>query len=112
TALNDPSFTNDADLEEVVHDPDRIEPSLVGGACDPRQALSELLRSSRRRGVVDLQADLHRCARAIVLGDLETIREILAHLLDLRRGVVDDVRLRWVSGGVVLVVVLTWVEAI
>src|SRR5688572_25785303 len=48
------------DLEEVVHDPDRVEANLIGGACDARQGWTDGCGPTRPGERVDLQAELHR----------------------------------------------------
>src|SRR3954471_14683888 len=49
-----------ADLEEVVHDPDRIEAGVVGGTSDPRERRCDRLRATGPIERWDLQTDLHR----------------------------------------------------
>ena len=49
-----------ADLEEVVHDPDRVESGVVRVAHDAPQGRADGLRSTRPRERRDLQAELHR----------------------------------------------------
>ena len=49
-----------ADLEEVVHDPDRIEAHVVGLAGDPGERRPDGLPASGPGERADLQADLHR----------------------------------------------------
>ena len=49
-----------ADLEEVVHDPDRVEARLVGVADDPGEGRPDRLGAARPRERADLEADLHR----------------------------------------------------
>src|SRR5262249_17522804 len=46
------------DLEEVVHDADRVEARLIGGACDPGQICTKMLRSALPGEARDLEADL------------------------------------------------------
>ena len=114
-----------SDLEEMVHDPDRIEPASVRGPSNRRDVVRESLGTARPREVVDLEADpqerilrdgreTSRSLRlsALVLADLDAVREVFPDLLDLRTGVEEDVRLERIPLGVVLVVVLARIEAI
>src|SRR5690606_5610142 len=48
-----------ADLEEVVHDPDRVEAHLVGGPRDAGQGRPDLGRPTGPGELVDLEAELH-----------------------------------------------------
>ena len=48
-----------ADLEEVVHDPDRVEADLVGGPGDPGEGRPDRRRPARPLERIDLEADLH-----------------------------------------------------
>ena len=48
-----------ADLEEVVHDPDRIEADVVGLADDPGEGRADRLGPARPRERRDLEAELH-----------------------------------------------------
>ena len=48
-----------ADLEEVVHDPDRVEAGLVGVADDPGERRADRLGAARPGERGDLEADLH-----------------------------------------------------
>ena len=49
-----------ADLEEMIHHPDRIEAGRVRGPADGRQRRTEPLRSARPGEIGDAEADLHR----------------------------------------------------
>src|SRR4051794_24603485 len=49
------------DLEEMVHDPDRIEAGVVGRADDVREGRTDRFGAARPRERVDLEAELHRC---------------------------------------------------
>src|SRR3954454_7254422 len=49
------------DLEEMVHDPDRIEAGVVGRPDDFREGQADGLGAARPRERVDLEAELHRC---------------------------------------------------
>src|SRR3954447_7085802 len=48
------------DLEEVVHDPDRIEAGVVRGTSDPRERRRDRLRATGPIECWDLQTNLHR----------------------------------------------------
>ena len=49
-----------ADLEEVVHDPDRVEADLVGVLRDTGEGRADLGVAAGPRERADLQSDLHR----------------------------------------------------
>src|SRR5256885_2896344 len=48
-----------ADLPEVIHHPDGLETSLVGGGCDGFDGVAKLGRPRRQGEVRDAQSDLH-----------------------------------------------------
>src|SRR5205085_2180377 len=48
------------DLEEVVHDPQAVEPRLVGGPRDPGHLCGELGDGHRPGEVAERYPDLHR----------------------------------------------------
>ena len=48
-----------ADLEEVVHDPDRVEADVVGGARHARERRTDRGRAAGPGELVDLKAELH-----------------------------------------------------
>ncbi len=48
-----------ADLEQVVHDPDRVEADIVRSAHDPLEVTGELRRAAGERERRNLQAELH-----------------------------------------------------
>ena len=48
-----------SDLEEVVHDPDRVEAGVVGGARHARERGTDGLRAAGPGELVDLEPELH-----------------------------------------------------
>ncbi len=49
-----------ADLEEMVHDPDRVEAGIIGGPHDPREGRADGSRTAGPGELVDLESELHR----------------------------------------------------
>ncbi len=60
--------TDATDLEEVVHDPDRVEADVVGDAGDAGEGRPDRRRSTGEVERGDLQAELHRESVASVSG--------------------------------------------
>ena len=67
-----------ADLPEVVHHPDRVEPCLVGGADHPGQGGSDRLGAAGPCERVDLEPKPHRTTLMLNIGFL-VAPQIRAH---------------------------------